>query len=48
MSTVAQIFAHTLKEVGVCYVFGVPSGNMIDYIEALKEEDGIDFILVGH
>lgn len=48
MPTVAQLFAHTLKEIGVRYVFGVPSGNMIDYIEALREEDGIDFILVGH
>ncbi|MDX8341415.1 thiamine pyrophosphate-binding protein [Draconibacterium sp. IB214405] len=48
MSTVAEIFAHTLKEIGVRYVFGVPSGNMIDYVEALRKEDGIDFILVGH
>lgn len=48
MPTVAQIFAHTLKEIGVRYVFGVPSGNMIDYIEALRKEDGIDFVLVGH
>ena len=48
MSTVAQRFAHTLKEIGVRYVFGVPSGNMIDYIEAIRKEDGIDFILVGH
>lgn len=48
MPTVAQIFAQTLKEIGVRFVFGVPSGNMIDYIEALRKEDGIDFILVGH
>lgn len=48
MPSVAQIFAHTLKEIGVKYVFGVPSGNMIDYIDALRAEDGIDFILVGH
>jgi len=48
MPTVAQIFAHTLKEIGVRYVFGVPSGNMIDYIEALRQEEGIDFVLVGH
>jgi len=48
MPTVAQQFAHTLREVGVRYVFGVPSGNMIDYIEALRLEDGIDFVLVGH
>jgi len=48
MSTVAQIFARTLKEIGVRMVFGVPSGNMIDYIEALRLEDGIEFVLVGH
>jgi acetolactate synthase-1/2/3 large subunit len=48
MPNVAQIFAHTLKEIGVRFVFGVPSGNMIDYIEALRQENEIDFILVGH
>ncbi|WP_319499720.1 thiamine pyrophosphate-binding protein [uncultured Draconibacterium sp.] len=48
MSTVAEVFAHTLKEIGVRYVFGVPSGNMIDYVETLRKEEGIDFILVGH
>ncbi len=48
MPTVAQLFAHTLKEIGVRYVFGVPSGNMTDYIEALRNEPGIDFILVGN
>jgi len=48
MSTIAQIFARTLREIGVHYVFGVPSGNMTDYIEALRLEDGIDFVLVGH
>ena len=48
MTTVARQFAHTLKEIGVRFVFGVPSGNMIDYIEALREEEGIEFVLVGH
>jgi acetolactate synthase-1/2/3 large subunit len=48
MPTVAQIFARTLTEIGVRFVFGVPSGNMTDYIEALRLEDGIDFVLVGH
>lgn len=48
MSTIAQKFAHTLKEIGVQFVFGVPSGNMIDYVEALRAEDGIDFILTSH
>jgi len=48
MPTVAQKFAHTLKEIGVRYVFGVPSGNMTDYIEALRGEERIDFVLTGH
>ena len=48
MTTVARQFAHTLKEIGVRFVFGVPSGNMIDYIEALREEEGIEFVLLGH
>ncbi|WP_297087067.1 thiamine pyrophosphate-binding protein [uncultured Draconibacterium sp.] len=48
MSTVAQVFAHTLKKIGVTFVFGVPSGNMIDYIEAIRKEEGIEFVLVGH
>ena len=48
MTTVAQQFAQTLKSAGVRFVFGVPSGNMIDYMEALRNENGIDFILVGH
>ena len=48
MPTVAQQFARTLKEIGVRFVFGVPSGNMIDYIEALRLEDEIDFVLVGN
>ncbi len=48
MTTVARQFAHTLKEIGVRFVFGVPSGNMIDYMEALREEEDIEFVLVGH
>lgn len=48
MPTVAQQYARTLKEIGVRFVFGVPSGNMIDYIEALRLEEGIDFVLVGN
>jgi len=46
--TVAQKFAETLKKIGVRYVFGVPSGSMIDYMEAIRETDGMDFILVSH
>jgi acetolactate synthase-1/2/3 large subunit len=48
MMTVAQKFAESLKKIGVRYVFGVPSGSMIDYMEAIRETDGMDFILVSH
>lgn len=48
MLTVARQFARTLKEMGVRYVFGVPSGNMTDYIEAIRNEEGIEFVLTGH
>jgi len=48
MSTVAQKFARTLKKIGIRYVFGVPSGSMIDYMEAIRQTRGIDFILVSH
>ncbi|MGM0620297.1 MAG: thiamine pyrophosphate-binding protein [Bacteroidota bacterium] len=48
MPTVARNFARTLKAIEVRFVFGVPSGNMTDYIEALRKEEGIDFVLTGH
>lgn len=48
MPTVARQFARTLRELEVKFVFGVPSGNMIDYIEALRQEEGIEFVLTGH
>ena len=48
MTTVAQRFAETLRQIGVRYVFGVPSGSMIDYMEAIRKTDGIDFVLVSH
>jgi len=48
MNTVAREFAQTLKEIGIRYVFGIPSGNMTDYIEALRKEEGIEFVLTGH
>jgi acetolactate synthase-1/2/3 large subunit len=46
--TVAQQVINTLKEIGVKHVFGVPSGGWIDYMEALRVTEGIDFILATH
>jgi acetolactate synthase I/II/III large subunit len=48
MATVAQRLAETLVELGIRYVFGVPSGNWVDYGEALRETEGIDFVLVSN
>ena len=46
--TVAQQVINALKELGVRYVFGVPSGGWIDYMEALRVTAGIEFILTSH
>src|SRR5690606_8320761 len=46
--TVAAAVVSTLRELGVRYVFGVPSGGWVDYMEALRTTDGIDFILTTH
>ncbi|MDX9848080.1 MAG: thiamine pyrophosphate-binding protein [Tenuifilaceae bacterium] len=48
MKTVAQVLIQTLKELGVKYIFGVPSGNWIDYMAAIQEVEGIEFILVSN
>src|ERR1700704_1167521 len=46
--TVAAAFVDALRELGVKYVFGVPSGGWVDYMEALRQADGIEFILTTH
>lgn len=46
--TVAQVVVDTLKEIGVRHVFGVPSGAMLDYMEAIRTTGGIDFMLTSH
>ena len=48
MVTVAAKVVEALKEIGVQYVFGVPSGGWVDYMEALRKEDGMEFILATH
>src|SRR5215470_17610981 len=47
-ATVAAAFVEALKDMGVKYVFGVPSGGWVDYMEALRKADGIDFVLTTH
>ena len=48
MVTTADILAHSLKELGIRYVFGVPSGNWVDYMAAIEPVDGLDFVLVSN
>ncbi len=46
--TVAATVAETLRDLGVKHVFGVPSGGWVDYMEALRRTEGIEFILTTH
>jgi acetolactate synthase-1/2/3 large subunit len=48
MNNVAGSLINALKDIGVKYVFGVPSGNWVDYLEALRTTDGIEFVLVSN
>lgn len=48
MTTVAHELVHSLKAIGVRHVFGVPSGGWVDYMEAIRQTDGIDFVLTSH
>lgn len=47
-ATVATQVVEALRDMGVRYVFGVPSGGWVDYMEAMRETDGIDFVLTTH
>ena len=47
-NTVAAEVVNALRELGVKYVFGVPSGGWVDYMEALRRTPGIEFILTTH
>jgi len=46
--TVATALVEALRALGVKYVFGVPSGGWVDYMEALRAADGIEFVLTSH
>ncbi len=48
MDNVATSLIKALRDIGVKYVFGVPSGNWVDYLEALRTTDGIEFVLVSN
>jgi acetolactate synthase-1/2/3 large subunit len=46
--TVAKEVVETLRDLGVKHVFGVPSGGWVDYMEAIRTTDGIEFVLATH
>jgi acetolactate synthase-1/2/3 large subunit len=47
-TTVARNVVTALRDLGVRHVFGVPSGGWVDYMEALRTTEGIDFVLTSH
>ena len=46
--TVARLVIETFRDMGVKHIFGVPSGGWVDYMEAIRQTDGIDFVLTSH
>lgn len=47
MTTVAEQVVRRLKEQGIRFVFGVPSGSWLYYMEAMRKQ-GLDFVLVSN
>jgi len=45
--TCAEVLARTLRESGVTRMFGLPGGEMLDFLEAARRA-GIRFILTRH
>jgi acetolactate synthase-1/2/3 large subunit len=45
--TNADLIARTLREAGVRYCFGIPSGQVLPLIEAMRRA-GIEYVLVSH
>ncbi len=46
--TVAQAMIEGLRDRGVKHVFGVPSGGWVDFMDAIRVTDGIEFVLTAH
>ena len=47
-SSVAEAVIAGLRDMGVKHVFGVPSGGWVDFMEAIRNADGIEFVLTTH
>ncbi len=43
----ADLFVKTMKEAGVTHCFGIPSGNVLPMLEAMRK-GGITFVLTAH
>lgn len=46
--TVAKLVVETFRNMGVKHIFGVPSGGWVDYMEAIRQTEGIEFVLTSH
>lgn len=44
MPTTAEVLARTLRAAGITRMFGLPGGEILDFMEAARKE-GIDFLL---
>src|ERR671935_417274 len=47
MATCAEVLARTLRDAGVDRMFGLPGGEILDFIDAARMV-GIEFVLVRH
>ncbi len=47
MPTVADVLARTLREAGVVRAFGLPGGEILDFVDALRRKD-VGFLLTRH
>src|ERR671935_1072064 len=47
MATCAEVLARTLRDAGVDRMFGLPGGEILDFIDAARRV-GIDFVLTRH
>ena len=47
-ASVARQVVEALRDIGVRHVFGVPSGGWVDYMEAMRTIEGIEFVLTTH
>lgn len=47
-NSIAMQVIQALKALGVKHIFGVPSGGWVDYMEAIRQTEGIEFVLTSH